>query len=60
MDISLSSLIVYREREDLQMTFPKHFMDAFGLNTDVISYEVFIDRPNLLARAQIFSKIQAP
>ena len=35
---------------------PKRFMDAFGLNiAKIIDYfKVFIDRPNLLARANFF------
>lgn len=58
MDVRLSPLIVWPDREQLQRTMPKCFIDSFGFKTGVIidCFEVFIDRPsNLLARAQTFS-----
>ena len=58
MDIRLSPLISWPEREDLWRTMPKCFQYSFGKKTTVIidCFEVFIERPsNLLARAQTFS-----
>lgn len=58
MDVRLSPLIAWPNREQLQRTIPKCFIDSFGLKTSVIidCFEIFIDRPsNLLARAQTFS-----
>lgn len=58
MDVTLSSLISWPDREQLQRTMPRCFIDSFGLKTSVIidCFEIFIDRPsNLLARAQTFS-----
>lgn len=58
MDMTLSSLISWPDREQLQRTMPRCFIDSFGLKTSVIidCFEIFIDRPsNLLARAQTFS-----
>lgn len=58
MDVTLSPLISWPDREQLQRTMPRCFIDSFGLKTSVIidCFEVFIDRPsNLLARAQTFS-----
>ena len=58
MDIRLSPLISWPEREDLWRTMPKCFQYSFGKKTTVIidCFEVFMERPsNLLARAQTFS-----
>ena len=58
MDIRLSPLINWPEREDLWRTMPKCFQFSFGKKTTVVidCFEVFIERPsNLLARAQTFS-----
>ena len=58
MDIRLSPLISWPDREDLWRTMPQCFQFSFGKKTTVIidCFEVFIDRPsNLLARAQTFS-----
>ena len=58
MDIRLSPLISWPEREDLWRTMPQYFQYSFGKKVTVIidCFEVFIDRPtNLMARAQIFS-----
>ena len=58
MDIRLSPLILWPEREELWRTMPKSFQYSFGKKTTIIidCFEVFIERPsNLLARAQTFS-----
>ena len=58
MDIRLSPLINWPEREDLWRTMPKCFQYLFGKKTTVIidCFKVFIERPsNLLTRAQTFS-----
>ena len=58
MDIRLSCLISWPEREDLWRTMPQCFPYSFGKKVNVIidCFEVFIDRPtNLMARAQTFS-----
>ena len=58
MDICLSCLISWPEREDLWRTMPQCFQYSFGKKVTVIidCFEVFIDRPtNLMARAQTFS-----
>lgn len=58
VDVTLSPLISWPDREQLQRTTPRCFIDSFGLKTSVIidCFEVFIDRPsNLLARAQTIS-----
>ena len=58
MDIRLSPLIYWPERQQLWETMPLCFKEAFGKKVTVIidCFEVFIDRPtNLLARAQTFS-----
>ena len=58
MDIRLSPLISWPEREDLWRTMPQCFQYSFGKKVTVIidCFEVFIDRPtNLMARAQTFS-----
>ena len=57
MDIRLSPLISWPEREDLWRTMPQCFQYSFGKKVTVIidCFEVFIDRPtNLMARAQTF------
>ena len=57
MDIRLSHLISWPEREDLWCTMPKCFQYSFGKKTAVIMYcfEMFIEKPsNLLARAQTY------
>ena len=57
MDVRLSPLISWPEREDLWRTIPKCFQYSFGKTTTVIidCFEVFIEKPsNLLARAQTY------
>jgi hypothetical protein len=58
MDLRLSPLISWPDREDLWKTMPQCFQFSFGKRTTVIidCFEVFIERPtSLLARAQTFS-----
>ena len=58
MDILLSPLISWPDREDLNRTIPQCFIDSFGFTTTVIidCFEIFIDKPiNLMARAQTYS-----
>ena len=58
MDLRLSPLIRWPEREDLWRPMPQSFKYSFGNKTTVIidCFEVFCVKPsNLLARAQIFS-----
>ncbi len=58
MDIRLSPLVRWPEREELWHTMPMCFQYAFGKKTTIIidCFEVFIERPsNLLARSQTFS-----
>lgn len=58
MEIRLSPLIYWPEREELWQTMPQCFQYSFGKKTTVIidCFEVFIQKPaNLLARAQTFS-----
>ena len=58
MDVRLSPLISWPEREDLWKTMPQCFTYSFGTKTTVIidCFEIFIHRPsNLHARAQTFS-----
>ena len=62
MDIRLSPLISWPEREDLWRTMPKCFQYSFGKKTTVIidCFEVFIEKPsNLLARAQTYSNYKS-
>ena len=58
LDVRLSPLISWPEREELWRTMPRCFQYSFGKKTTIIidCFEIFIDRPsNLLARAQTFS-----
>lgn len=58
IDVRLSPLISWPEREDLWRTMPVCFQYSFGKKTTLIidCFEIFIERPsNLLARAQTFS-----
>ena len=58
MDVRLSPLIRWPEREELWKTMPQCFKFLFGNKTTVIidCFEVFCVKPtNLLARAQTFS-----
>ena len=58
MDIRLSPLISWPEREELRRTMPESFREEFGYNVCVVldCFEVFIERPsNLLARACTWS-----
>lgn len=58
LDVRLSPLIRWPERDELWLTMPMCFRFAFGKKTTIIidCFEVFIERPsNLLARAQTFS-----
>jgi len=62
MDVRLSPLIVWSEREDLIRTMPQCFQFSFGNKVTVIidCFEVFIDRPsNLYARAQTYSSYKS-
>lgn len=62
MDVRLSPLIKWPDREDLWRTMPQCFQYSFGHKTTVIidCFEVFIDRPsNLLARAQTYSSYKS-
>ena len=58
MDVRLSTLIRWPEREELWHAMPMCFQFAFGKKTTIIidRFEVFIECPsNLLARSQTFS-----
>ena len=58
LDVRLSPLIKWPDREDLWRTMPQCFQVSFGQKTTVIidCFEIFICRPsNLLARPQTFS-----
>ena len=58
MDIRLSPIIRWPERDQLWHTMPLCFQFSFGKKTTIIidCFEIFIERPsNLLARAQTFS-----
>ena len=58
MDIRLSPLISWPDREDLNRTMPQCFIDSFEFKTTVIidCFEIFIDKPtNLMARAHTYS-----
>ena len=55
MNIRLSPLISWPDREDLNRTMPQCFIEFFEFKTTVIidCFEIFIDKPtNLMARAQ--------
>ena len=58
MEVRLSPLIYWPEREELWQAMPQCFQCSFGKKITVIidCFEVFIEKPtNLLARAQTFS-----
>ena len=58
LDVRLSPLISWPEREELWRTMPRCFQYSFGKKTTIIidCFEIFIDHPsNLLARVQTFS-----
>lgn len=58
LDVRLSPLVSWPDREDLWRTMPQCFQDSFGKKVTVIidCFEVFINRPSgLYARAQTFS-----
>lgn len=58
LNIRLSFLIHWPDREDLRSTMPKVFQKSFGNKVSVIidCFEVFIDRPSsLIARAMTWS-----
>lgn len=58
MDIRLSQLVYWPERDELWKTMPQCFEFSFGKKTTVIidCFEVFTEKPtNLLARAQTFN-----
>ena len=58
LDVRLSPLISWPEREELWRTMPRCFQYTFGKATTIIidCFEIYIDRPsNLLARAQTYS-----
>ena len=57
LDVRLSPLISWPEREELWRTMPRCFQYSFGKATTIIidCFEIFIDCPsNLLARAQTY------
>ena len=57
LDVHLSPLISWPEREELWRTMPRCFQYSFGKATTIIidCFEIYIDRPsNLLARAQTY------
>ena len=54
MDVRLTPLIVWPEREEVLRTMPRCFQYSFGKNTNIIidCFEICIERlSNLLARA---------
>ena len=58
LDVRLSPLISWPEREELWRTMPRCLQYSFGKATTIIidCFEIYIDRPlNLLARAQTYS-----
>ena len=58
LDVRLSPLISWPEREELWRTMPRCFQYTFSKATTIIidCFEIYIDRPsNLLARAQTYS-----
>ncbi len=58
MDVRLSSLIIWPEREELRKSMPESFRSEFGYRVSVVldCFEVFIERPsNLLACACTWS-----
>ncbi|XP_044165243.1 uncharacterized protein LOC122949175 [Acropora millepora] len=58
LDVRLSPIISWPEREELWRTMPRCFQYSFGKATTIIidCFEIYIDRPsNLLARAQPYS-----
>lgn len=58
LDVRLSPVVSWPDREDLWRTMPQCFQDSFGKKVTVIidCFEVFINRPSgLYARAQTFS-----
>jgi hypothetical protein len=58
MYTQLRPLVRWPEREQLRMSMPHQFVEAFGRNVAVIidCFEVFIERPsNLRARAETYS-----
>ena len=62
LDVRLSPLIKWPDRDDLYLTMPQCFKYSFGNKTTVIidCFEIFIDRPsNLLARAQTYSSYKS-
>ena len=62
LDVRLSPLIKWPNRDDLHLTMPQCFKYSFGNKTTVIidCFEIFIDRPsNLLARAQTYSSYKS-
>ncbi|XP_014679850.1 PREDICTED: uncharacterized protein LOC106819777 [Priapulus caudatus] len=58
MYIRMKGLIMWPEREELQMSMPMEFRKYFGVKVSIVidCFEIFIERPsNLLARAQTWS-----
>lgn len=58
LDVRLSPLVSWLDREELWRTMPQCFQDSFGKKVTVIidCFEVFINRPSgLYAGAQTFS-----
>lgn len=58
MYVRMKCLILWPDREELQMSMPMEFRKYFGVKVSIIidCFEIFIDRPsNLLARAETWS-----
>ena len=58
MNLRLSNLIMWPERDDLRKTMPTCFQETFGKKVAIIidCFEIFLDRPsNLQARASTWS-----
>jgi hypothetical protein len=58
MYVPMKCLILWPDREELQMAMPMEFRKYFGVKVSIIidCFEIFIDQPsNLLARAETWS-----
>lgn len=61
MYVRMKCLILWPEREELQMSMPMEFRKHFGVKVSIIidGFEIFIDRPSdLLARAETWSNYE--
>ena len=59
MYVRMKCLILWPDREEIQMSMPMEFRKYFGAKISIIidRFEIFINRPsNLLARAETWSK----